>query len=130
MSGNRNETSLGHGGRMMIDSCEFGGMVVAGRSFGSDLWILPDGSIQDGWWRKDGHRLHREDIASLVATRPEVLVVGTGIYGRMRIDNDIEPYLKSRRIEMQSAWTKEAASLYNQLSEQGRRVAACFHLTC
>ncbi len=69
----------------MIEKCNFGKIVVEGRTYDSDLWIFPDRRVQDSWWRKDGHRLRREDISALIATRPEILVVGTGIYGRMRI---------------------------------------------
>ncbi len=114
----------------MIEQCDIGRMKVSGRTYDSDLWIFPDQHVQDAWWRKDGHRLHRGDIAALIETRPEVLVVGTGIYGRMLIDRDVEPFLTSQNIEMKSARTQAAAELYNQLLKEGRNLAACFHLTC
>ena len=114
----------------MIEKCNFGKMTIAGRIYDSDLWIYPDGHIRDSWWRKDGHRLHREDITALISTLPDILVVGTGIYGRMRIDSDIEPHLLDMGIELTAARTKSAAGIYNDLLEKGRQVAACFHLTC
>ena len=114
----------------MIEKCGFGKMTIDSRTYDSDLWILPDQRVRDSWWRRDGHRLHMEDISGLLETTPEVLVVGTGIYGRMRIDADIEPHLRDLHIEVKTARTEAAAKIFNELLTEGRKVAACFHLTC
>ena len=114
----------------MIDKCSFGKMVIGGRPYDSDLWIYPDRRIQDSWWRTRGHRLEMSDIDALIATRPEILVVGTGIFGRMRLAEDIADGLKNLGIELREDRTKSAAKIYNQLQAQEKRVAACFHLTC
>lgn len=114
----------------MIEKCNFGKMRISGRHYDSDLWIYPDGTVRDAWWRQDGHRLKIEDISELIASQPQVLVVGTGIFGRMRIEETVKSHLLSRDIELASAWTKPATALFNQMHAQGRNVAACFHLTC
>ena len=114
---------------MIIESYSFGRMVIEGTEYGSDLIIFPDGRILDGWWRKSGHRLCWDDLAALTAAEPEVLVVGTGATGLMRIEADVENRLREQRVALHAARTAQAIELYNTLSGSGR-TGACFHLTC
>ena len=114
----------------MIEKCAFGSMTIDGRTYSSDLKILPDGHIKDGWWRAKGHRLNWEDIADLVELEPVRLVIGTGIYGRMKPASDLKERLAGHSIHLVQAWSKKAAEAYNDALKQGIKVAACFHLTC
>ena len=114
----------------MIEKCSFGSMVIDGRKYTSDLKILPDGRVQDGWLRGKGHRLTWEDIQSLVSLKPDLLVVGTGIYGRMKPAPDLEKRLADQGIDLLQAWTKKAAEAFNSARQRGINAVACFHLTC
>jgi hypothetical protein len=114
----------------MIEKCGFGKMEIDGRVYTSDLLILPDGEIADAWRRIRGHRLALEDIQSLLATRPGIIVAGTGIYGRMGIAPALEAYLTDSGIELIAQPTKSAAQTYNDLIGGAKSVAGCFHLTC
>ena len=112
----------------MIESYDFGSIVVDGEKFERDLIIFPD-RIDRGWWRKEGHELCVSDIGGIVEARPEVLVVGTGYSGMMRILPETEQYLASCGIELLASKTEEACKTYNDLS-RSRRVVAALHLTC
>ena len=112
-----------------VDSYGFGEMVVDGRRYTSDLIIRPDG-VLDGWWRKEGHRLHLEDLDKALEAEPEVLVVGTGYAGLMKVPKDVREALSARGIEVVVESTRKAWRTYNRLVEEGRRVVAAFHLTC
>ena len=68
----------------MIDSYDFGRIVVDGKAYTSDVIIFPD-KVKDNWWRKEGHALYIEDIESVVKEKPEVLIVGTGNYGLLEV---------------------------------------------
>jgi hypothetical protein len=114
----------------MIEKISFGSMIIDGRTFTSDLMIFPDGTIKDHWWRSEGHRLTIEDMAALVNRKPGIVVVGTGIYGRMKPERRLKESLAEMGIEIVTAWTKAAAQQYNTLAGERREVAACFHLTC
>ena len=114
----------------MIEKCGFGKMKIDGRVYSSDLMILPGGEIADGWRRISGHRLVLEDIQSLLKARPGIIVAGTGIYGRMRIEPALEAYLTDGGIELIAQPTKSAAKTYNDLLGGAKSVAGCFHLTC
>lgn len=63
----------------MIDSYEFGTIVIRGKRYRSDIIIFPE-SVLDGWWRREGHSLHIEDLKEILngEPQPEMLIVGTG----------------------------------------------------
>jgi hypothetical protein len=114
----------------MIAKCGFGKMEIDGRVYTSDLMILSSGEIADGWRRIRGHHLVLVDIQRLLESRPGIIVAGTGIYGRMRIDPALEAYLTDGGIELIAQPTKSAAQKYNDLIGGAKSVAGCFHLTC
>jgi len=116
---------------MAIDDYAFGRITIDGRSYTSDVIVLPDG-VRDGWWRKQGHSLAIDDLDVVATAAPAVLVVGTGYYGRMTVPEETRRWLAARGIEVRIAPTSEAAALLNELLEThpGGRVAGAFHLTC
>ena len=113
-----------------ITHYSFGTMTIAGQEMRGDLYILTDGRIRKNWWRKEGHLLQLEDLTEIVADQPATLVVGTGASGLMQPAPDLDRQLIAAGIEVIFLPTAEAATRYNGLIEKGRRVAACFHLTC
>jgi hypothetical protein len=113
---------------MQIEAYEFGRIVVDGRTFTQDIILLPTG-IQESWWRQEGHRLQVVDIPEVLAAKPEVLIVGQGQPGRMRVDGELADYLRTQGIALIEQPTAQACQTYNRLAKS-RRVAAAFHLTC
>jgi len=113
---------------MKIDSYSFGRIVINGTTYTSDLIIYPD-HVDASWWRKEGHSLDPADLKGVISARPETLVVGTGYSGVMRVPQETRDQLVSLGIDLRTARTSEAVSLFNMLQPQGKVVAA-FHLTC
>lgn len=115
----------------MIDSYEFGVIIINGKRYTSDVIIFPD-HVVDDWWRREGHKLHVEDLKEVlnVEPKPKVLVVGTGYYGLMKVSSEVESALKYHGIELVVQPTREACRAFNELLKSNRRVAAAFHLTC
>lgn len=115
----------------MIDSYEFGAMVIDGERYTSDVAVYPERVI-DGWWRKEGHRLCVEDLKEILnhEPKPEVLVVGTGYYGLVKVSPEVENTLKSHGIEFVAQPTREACQTFNRLLKSDKRVAGAFHLAC
>ncbi len=112
-----------------IDKYRFGKIVVGGETFSRDLIIFPD-EIKTKWWRKDGHSLHLEDLAILDEKKIDVLVVGTGSYGKMNVPSDVIQKLNERNIVVVAKKTSEAVEEYNKLVKENKIVAAALHLTC
>lgn len=113
---------------MHIDSYEFGRMVIDGRTYTQDLIITPEG-IRENWWRLEGHRLQLPDLAEALATKPQVVIVGTGQPGRLRVDPELRLYLQENGIDLLELPTSQACQRFNLLASK-RRVLAAFHLTC
>jgi hypothetical protein len=113
----------------MIESFSFGHMVVDGKTYTSDLIIFPDGHIQSSWWRKRGHRLTVDDIADLIATPPDTILIGTGVYGLMKPNRDLHDFLAAHHIRLITEPTKKAWRTYNKLAGQ-TRLGGCFHVGC
>jgi hypothetical protein len=113
----------------MIDAVEFGYITIKGKRYRSDVLIYPDGRIEDSWWRKKGHSLFVEDIQDLVASKPEIIIAGTGIAGRMIPSSDLKKKLTEKNIRFVAAPNQQAKDLVNE--NWGKiRTGACFHLTC
>lgn len=114
---------------LMIDSYRFGRITVDGAEYTRDLIILPD-RVKSDWWRAEGHRLRVEDLEEVLAHEPDVLVVGMGAYGLMKVGDDVKKALTETGILLKAERTAEACDVYNELVEEGKQVVAALHLTC
>ncbi len=113
----------------MIDSYDFGEIVIDGQRYTSDVIVFPD-RVKADWWRKEGHQLCVEDIKEAFKEKPNVLVVGTGYSGLVKVLPETEKYVRSRGVELIVQRTGEAYKTFNRLVQSGKRVIAALHLTC
>jgi hypothetical protein len=111
-----------------IDSYHFGQIVINGKKYTSDVIIFPD-RVQGDWWRNEGHELNLKDITGIMDANPEILVVGTGASGLMRVLPEVEQAVEACHIQLIVQPTNEACETYNQLSPV-QKVVAALHLTC
>jgi len=116
-------------GNMHIDHYTFGQIAVDGRDFQSDLIIFPE-RVQENWRRKEGHRLGRDDLQTILADKPDLLVIGTGYYGRMKVPQETLAALSQTGIPVRLAKTGDAVSEFNRLQQEYARIVAALHLTC
>jgi hypothetical protein len=114
---------------MLIDAYRFGRIDVDGQAYTSDVIITPE-RVLGGWWRKEGHNLLIADLADVIAAKPDIVVVGTGYFGRMAVSEDARRYLEAQGISVRDARTRQAIQDFNQLQDQQARVVAALHLTC
>jgi len=113
---------------MIIDSYGFGSITVDGKTCCSDVTIFPD-RIDSDWRRKSGHLMSEEDIVEILEYGPEMLIIGTGKSGLMKVDSKVVERLDSLGIEYIIKKTDDAVMEYNKLEEKDKVVCA-FHLTC
>jgi len=113
----------------MIDSYKFGKIIVDGVEYTSDL-IIFSGRVISDWWRVEGHRLRVEDLKDVFVSELDVLVVGMGAYGLMKVGDDVRKALAARGILLKAEKTEKACDIYNELVKEGKKVAAALHLTC
>ena len=112
----------------MIESYAFGRMDVDGRPYTSDLILFPD-KINDSWWRKSGHIVCLEDLEDVFKEDPEVIIIGTGFYGLVRVEEEVKRHAKSKGVMLVVEKTKKAVENFNSLASKKKTIGA-FHLTC
>ncbi len=98
-------------------------------NFCKDLKIIEDRIVED-WWGGEGHRVDTRDMMDILAASPEVLVVGTGYAGFMKVSDSLHSVLINRNIRLIAEKTPQAVKTFNELRSRGKSVAAAFHLTC
>ena len=113
----------------MIDSYRFGAIAVDGIEYNRDLIVYPE-RLRDGWRSKEGHSLWPTDLEDVFEYHPDVLVVGQGAYGRMKIPDATRRRAKEEGIELVAADTANSVERFNEEMEKGTKVVGAFHLTC
>lgn len=112
----------------MIESYSFGKIVINGKMYTSDIILYPN-RVDDNWWRITGHLLQKEDLKDIIHFNPDVLIVGTGADGLMKVPDETKEFVESKGIQLIIEGTKKASEIYNKLKDKHKIVAA-FHLTC
>jgi len=112
----------------MIDRFEFGAIVIDGQTYNSDVTIFPDGAVEQ-WQHKTEHVLRPKDVDKIISAEPEVVIIGLGSVGNLRVRPKAEKRLQQVGIEVMVYRTNKACETYKELRGQ-RRVAAILHVTC
>ena len=112
----------------IIDSYQFGEIVVSGKKYTSDIIIFPD-RIRDNWWRKTGYHLCLKDVAEVMTENPEVLVVFTGASGLMKVLPEVERGVESQGIKLIVEATDKACHAYNHVCHS-QRALALLYIAC
>ena len=115
--------------RMHIDSYDFGSMVINGDFYAQDIIVFPD-KVNSGWWRKQGHSLDKEDLDEVIKYKPEILVVGKGSPGLMKVPQATKNFLKENQVELIEGSTDSSWQIFNAELKKGKKVVGVFHLTC
>jgi len=113
----------------LIEDYSFGRIVIDGKTYRQDVIVFPD-RVEPNRWRKEGHSLCLEDLEEVLRDPPEVLVVGTGYVGLMRVPREVREKLEEMGIRVVVEKTGKAYRTFNKLLSEGRRVVAALHLTC
>ena len=113
----------------LIESCDFGSIKVGEVFYTSDIIITPEKVVKD-WWRLEGHRLQLPDVRDYLLEDVDAVVIGTGYYGMMRVDDEVIEAFKKRGREVIIRKSMEAVKTYNKLVKEGKKAMLFIHLTC
>lgn len=111
-----------------IEAYRFGRVVIDGQAHNKDSIVLSD-RVVGGWWRKERHALHPDDLEAVFEVMPKVLVARQGAYNRMQITGEASQALQAAGIKIVSLRTQKAVETHNILRKM-QAVAAALHLTC
>lgn len=97
-----------------------------------DAKLYPGGSR--AWdWRETGTEhspgIQPADVHELLDHGAEVVVLATGVFGRLGVCPETMELLQERRVQVYVLKTREAVPLYNQLREK-KQAGALIHSTC
>jgi len=112
-----------------IKNYRFGSIIINDVEYSRDVVILPDRVISP-WWRIEGHRLQIDDVKEYLDINLDAVVIGTGYYGVMKVDDNVISEFKRKSVEVYVMDTRSAVKKYNELVDCGKRVIAFLHLTC
>lgn len=108
-------------------------MKIDGKRYFKDVLIRPSGKIEKRRKKLSkkssgtSHRMSLEE-AEYVLTQPaDLLVVGTGQYGRLTLTEEARSHFESLGCKIMALPTPEALKEYNRARGE---VAGLFHLTC
>ncbi|MEM4524852.1 MAG: MTH938/NDUFAF3 family protein [Methanothermobacter sp.] len=114
----------------MFQDCKFGMVNYDEKEYNHDIIVHVDGSVtprkKEISRKKYGtsHILAQEEIEPLLDEKPEVIIVGSGVHGALELGEI------SIEIDVIVLPTCKAVEKYNQLREEGKKVAAIVHVTC
>ena len=111
----------------MIDSYSFGNIRIGGKEYTNDVIII--GSKVISWWRQEGHFAQVPDFKD-IPDSIEIIVIGTGASGVMKVADEVVELFKKKKIRVIMEMTGTAVNTFNKLSEENKKVAGAFHLTC
>lgn len=113
---------------MDIQGYSFGKMMYGGATYTSDLIIFPD-RVMESWWRNKGHLLQMPDLEEVINEKPDVLIIGTGYMGVMKVPKELIAELEQQGFEVYAERSTKAVKRFNS-RDKTKKVAAAFHLTC
>jgi hypothetical protein len=114
---------------MKIDKYNFGYISINGKEYTKDVIIFPD-RVFSPWWREEGHNLSLEDLEKVIDFKPDLILIGTGAQGFMRVPRKTIEELDKLGIRTITARTGSAVNIYNKEIQNNENLVACLHLTC
>jgi len=98
-----------------------------------DCKIWPGGAREWRWEETGTHHnpgIQPADLEDVLKKDVDVIVLGSGQLGRLKISPETEMLLHDRGIPYHLENTEKAVQLFNALTQQGKRVGGLFHSTC
>lgn len=113
----------------IIENYNFGNIRINDKTYSNDVIIFPE-EVFPNWWRKEGHNLNIEDLEKVIKRKPDILIIGTGYNGLMKVHQNLISQMEKIGIKIIAMKSRDAVNEYNALVKGNQKVAAVLHLTC
>ena len=110
-----------------IDSTKFGEIVIDGKTYYSDVRVWWDGKVE---MRESSHTLEMNEFTALLRKKPEILVVGTGDPGTLKILPEVVQAAEDQKVEIFTETSSKATEMFNAFVADKKKVVAVIHVTC
>ncbi|MEO0097355.1 MAG: MTH938/NDUFAF3 family protein [candidate division WOR-3 bacterium] len=114
---------------MKIEKTGFGWIIIDGKKYNYDILILANGEILNRYenFSGDNHEFSIEEAQKLLNPKPEVIIIGTGQSGILKVKEETIQFLKEQKVKLIALPTPKAIEVFHKLKD----IKAClFHLTC
>jgi hypothetical protein len=112
----------------MIENYKFGEIQISGKKYNFDVEIRWTGEVLN-WSRKEEGAVNSGDLERALRENPEVIIIGTGVYGFCGVKKDCQDFIREKGIELIVETTERAVEKFNDAIKQSKRVIGLFHLT-
>ncbi|NLG28614.1 MAG: hypothetical protein GX557_11940 [Chloroflexi bacterium] len=115
--------------RFVVRGKEHAGTEAGDVGAGKDIRLV-DATVT-AWSERHGHKLDADMVAGVYHQGIEVLVIGNGVRGQLKVTKKARAAIAEHGIpRLVVANTPEACRTYNELYRRGVRVALLAHGTC
>lgn len=111
----------------MIEEFSFGMFRIAGKTYYDDIKII--NNKVKSWQNRRGLEITLDNIKELVDSQPEILIIGSGASGLLKVPDEVKMNIMSHRIKLIVQKTTEAVATFNNAVKEGRKVAAIMKAT-
>ncbi len=113
---------------LKINDYSFGKIIINNELYRKDLIITGD-QVHSDWWRNKGHSISLDDISLIIDYQPDILFIGTGKMGMMKVSDAFIANVKAAGVdEVKTARSGKIVKEFNQCKKE--RKALAIHLTC
>ncbi len=116
-----------------VDELSFGSLVIDGKKYSQDVLIFTDATVKKrkgGFLMFGSHNIKIGELEELAQGEPETIIIGTGTNAKASLATEAESWVKEKNLSLIVQPSYEAAASLNELTEQGKKVAALIHITC
>jgi hypothetical protein len=109
-----------------INSFRFGSLTINNKTYDTDMVVSWDGELIP---RESSHTFSKEELIDMLIKGPEVILIGTGTAGCVKIDKKAEDLAKKSNVEIVVKNTADAVNEFN-IKSKSKKVVAMLHITC
>ena len=116
-----------------IDSTSFGSITIGGETYGHDVVIRPDGTVEKRRKKLSkevygtGHMLSKEEARHVRGKSAGLVIIGTGQNGVLEISPEAFDYFSRKGCRVEALKTPDAVHRWNETDEDA---VGLFHVTC
>jgi len=107
-----------------------------GNNYSHDIVVHTDDIVEKrdktGSRKKYGtsHVLSAEELTDLLDENPDIIIVGRGQSNMLKVGEDAAQLLSAKNVSLRDSPTPQAIEEFNELKDQGKKLAAIIHITC
>lgn len=113
---------------MHIDEFKFSSFRIDGRTYLSDIKII-NNAIKY-WVGREKHELNLANVRDLLTPVPDMVIIGTGAAGLVKVPMDVKMFFMQNRIPVIVEKTDTACKEFNKAVENNKKVHALLISTC